>query len=185
MATEYTGDVVPLAAAKEYTGEVVPLAAEPSFLDTLKRQAGLTLRAVGPTAAGAAAGAAMGSVVPGVGTALGGAAGATAMGGAQLIDSLTGGDRTGSLMDYLGVPRPASSTERVVAQAVGGATGAVTGQTLASQLKNVATSPMAKSILGMFADRPAAQLVSGTLAAAGSQTAAEMGAGLLRRARRS
>lgn len=146
-----------------------------SFLDQLKRTAGLTARTLAPIAAGAGAGAAMGSIVPGVGTALGAGAGVLAMGGAQLIDAIAGGDHAGRLMDAMGLPRPETTGEKVTQAAIGGMAGAGGTAAAAGELANVAASPLAKHILNAFAEAPVRQVLSGGAANTASTLAAAIG----------
>ena len=96
----------------------------PGMLDDARRAAGLAVRAVGPMAAGAAGGAALGAPLGGVGAGPGALAGMTAMGVLQLVDKLGGTDYVNKALDYLKVPRPESSTEKLAVAGMEGLAGA-------------------------------------------------------------
>lgn len=100
-------------------------AEEPGMLDEAGRQLGLAARSVGPKAAGAMAGAAAGSVVPGVGTVAGGMAGLTAATVLEAVDKFFGRNYLDKLMTKMGLPKPQNDTERLAAEGVDAAGGAL------------------------------------------------------------
>lgn len=79
----------------------------------ISRQLGLTARAVGPEATGAAAGAAAGAPFAGVGAIPGAMAGAGAMAITRLIDKAFGTNYIDRVMDEIGIPRPETPVERI------------------------------------------------------------------------
>lgn len=155
----------------------------PSVADQLLRQAGLTARAVGPVAAGALAGGALGgpplAAVGALGVGLGQMVGDPLVGlynRAMGTNVPTPSQSMESLMTKVGLPEPATPTERVVqditrsgASATGFARGA--GQLGATMLagRQMAGQPagIAPDVLGLLAQYPAQQ-VSGAALAGGA-----------------
>lgn len=155
----------------------------PSVADQLLRQAGLTARAVGPVAAGATLGGVMagppGAAVGALGVGLGQMVGDPLVGlynRAMGTNVPTPSQSMESLMTKVGLPEPATPTERVVqditrsgASATGFARGA--GQMGATMLagRQMAGQPagIAPDVLGLLAQYPAQQ-VSGAALAGGA-----------------
>lgn len=157
------------------------------------RQLGLTARAAGPYAAGAALGAAAGAPFAGVGAIPGAAAG---VGAVSLLD-LAGGaynpiaSRFGlpqlptptvamnKLADVLGLPQPGNGLERVVQAGASGMAGAGAGAAAARAGSALAGSAPMRNALSTLAENPVSQIAAGAGGSAGSQAAAELGGGPL------
>ena len=165
---------VAMAAARLRLQEQAPEGR--SFGDSFTRQLGLTARAGGPLAVGAAAGAAMGAPIGGVGAIPGAAAGTVAMSILQLVDSLGGTNLIEQAMDKLGLPKPDSAMERVAqgtAQTMAGGVGLTRA---AGEMAKQATSKV-KPWLEMLAVRPDIALQAATGGGLSGATAKEAGAG--------
>ena len=144
---------------------------EPSFLDSAKRQLGLTARAGGPTAVGAGLGAVMGAPLAGVGAVPGAAAGALAMQIVQMIDEMGGTNYIDQAMDKLGLPRPATKEERQVqagAKAIAGMGGLAAATRAAMPTMSQTTRAMVEPLT--------TNLGTGGVAAASGGVAGEMAA---------
>jgi hypothetical protein len=154
--------------------------------DYAARQAGLTARAaMTPTTLGALTGAGIGAMVGGVGAAPGAVAGATAGFltdiGSRVYSSLTGrGKPLNELLEEIktdiGLPRPATPTERFAQQAVETTTGLI-GPMGAGKLAMQSVSPVAQRVGQVLTERPAMQAISGLAGATGASFAEESGAG--------
>lgn len=132
----------------------------PSAKDRAKRVLGLGARAVGPQAAGALVGGTIGSVVPGVGTVLGAGAGATAATIAQLADSLIGTKAVPRMMDAMGLPQPATSTERIATDVTGAMAslgGQVAGLSQLARPLNPTAPTAVENIAGQLIQQPGRQ----------------------------
>ena len=153
---------------------------------------GAVTRGLAPIATGAAIGAAAGAPLLGVGAIPGAIAGAGAAGLATFaadpivsgINSLFGTNYTmptqamEDLLTRAGVAKPKSEAERILQQAVSGASGAGSGIALGKQLMTAA-GPVTKGVGQMMASQPGLQTLAGATGGAAGQTAAELGAGSL------
>ena len=153
---------------------------------------GAVTRGLAPIATGAAIGAAAGAPLLGVGAIPGAIAGAGAAGLATFaadpivsgINSLFGTNYTmptqamEDLLTRAGVAKPKSEAERIIQQAVSGASGAGSGIALGKQLMTAA-GPVTKGVGQMMASQPGLQTLAGATGGAAGQTAAELGAGSL------
>ena len=162
---------------------------ESHWYDSLKRAAGLTIRAGGPYAAGAAVGAAAGAPLAGVGAIPGAIAGAGAVGLADLgsaiynpIAQATGlpkmmgpTEAADIIMDKFGVPRAASTGERLSESAMRGMAGAGSMATMAGQMAKSSSTPLAKAALTSMGEAKGMQVASGGFGGAAGQGAAELG----------
>jgi len=162
-------------------------AVKPSGIgDYAARQAGLTARAaMSPTTLGALTGAGIGALVGGIGAAPGAAAGATAGLltdiGSRVYSSLTGrGKPLNELLEDIktdiGLPRPATPTERLAQSAIETTTGLV-GPMGAGKLAMQSVSPLAQRIGQVLTEKPVMQALSGIAGATGASLAEEAGAG--------
>jgi len=162
-------------------------AVKPSGIgDYAARQAGLTARAaMSPTTLGALTGAGIGALVGGIGAAPGAAAGATAGLltdiGSRVYSSLTGrGKPLNELLEDIktdiGLPRPATQTERLAQSAIEATTGLV-GPMGAGKLAMQSVSPLAQRIGQVLTEKPVMQALSGIAGATGASLAEEAGAG--------
>jgi hypothetical protein len=153
---------------------------------------GAVTRGLAPIATGAAIGAAAGAPLGGVGAIPGAIAGAGAAGLATFaadpivsgINSLFGTNYTmptqamEDLLTRAGVAKPKSEAERIIQQAVSGASGAGSGVALGKQLMTAA-GPVTRGVGQVMASQPVLQTVAGATGGAAGQTAAELGAGSL------
>lgn len=153
---------------------------------------GAVTRGLAPIATGAAIGAAAGAPLLGVGAIPGAIAGAGAAGLATFaadpivsgINSLFGTNYTmptqamEDLLTRAGVAKPKSEAERIIQQAVSGASGAGSGVALGKQLMTAA-GPVTRGVGQVMASQPVLQTVAGATGGAAGQTAAELGAGSL------
>ena len=154
--------------------------------DYAARQAGLTARAaMTPTTLGALTGAGIGAMVGGIGAAPGAAAGATAGVltdiGSRVYSSLTGrGKPLNELLEDIktdiGLPRPATPTERMAQRAIETTTGFI-GPMGAGKIAMQSVSPLAQKVGQVLTEKPAMQAISGMTGAIGSSLAEEAGAG--------
>jgi len=162
-------------------------AVKPSGIgDYAARQAGLTARAaMSPTTLGALTGAGIGALVGGIGAAPGAAAGATAGLltdiGSRVYSSLTGrGKPLNELLEDIktdiGLPRPATPTERLAQSAIETTTGLV-GPMGAGKLAMQSVSPLAQRVGQVLTEKPVMQALSGIAGATGASLAEEAGAG--------
>jgi hypothetical protein len=162
-------------------------AVKPSGIgDYAARQAGLTARAaMSPTTLGALTGAGIGALVGGIGAAPGAAAGATAGLltdiGSRVYSSLTGrGKPLNELLEDIktdiGLPRPATPTERLAQSAIETTTGLV-GPMGAGKLAMQSVSPLAQRVGQVLTEKPVMQALSGIAGATGASIAEEAGAG--------
>ena len=160
--------------------------------EELARQAGLTARMAGPTAAGAAIGAAMGAPFAGVGAIPGAMIGAGVGSIAYPIADMATtaynyltqnstplpSQAAERLMTRAGLPEPETATERVVQNAGRGAAGAATGIGAARAIG--ALLPQGGNgaqIAQTLTQAPGAQMTSGGVGSGVASTATEMGAG--------
>jgi hypothetical protein len=137
------------------TGPVT--APERSTLEKISRQTGLGLRTVGPVGAGALAGAAIGAPIGGVGAIPGALAGAGAMSLVQLVDNLAGTHGIDWVLDKLGLPKPETSTERVIGDVMTGISGQG-GIVGAGRLLAKSSGPTVSRIGEMLISKPALQV---------------------------
>ena len=151
---------------------------------------GAVTRGLAPIATGAAIGAAAGAPFAGVGAIPGAVAGAGAAGVATLVadpivsavNSLFGTQYTlptqamEDLLTRAGVAKPKTEAERILQQAVSGASGAQAGVALGKQLMT-AVGPVTRGVGQVMASQPVLQTVAGATGGAAGQTAAELGAG--------
>ena len=162
-------------------------AVKPSGIgDYAARQAGLTARAaMSPTTLGALTGAGIGALVGGIGAAPGAAAGATAGLltdiGSRVYSSLTGrGKPLNELLEDIktdiGLPRPATPTERLAQSAIETTTGLI-GPMGAGKLAMQSVSPLAQRVGQVLTEKPVMQALSGIAGATGASLAEEAGAG--------
>lgn len=154
--------------------------------------AGAVTRGLAPMAAGAGLGAAAGAPFAGVGAIPGAAAGAGAVGLTELASSIynriapsfgwsktaTPQEMTDKLLDYLGMKRASTGSERMTEAVSGGAASAL-GPAKAAGLVADKAAGLTKSIAGRLAEKPGLQAISGAAGGASGQTAAELGAGPL------
>lgn len=179
MATEYTGDVVPITA-QEYTGEVIPLVEEkaPTALERFADIAKESARQIGLTARGVVSKglAPILDIPAGVASAV--VSGANALPGVNLpVPPSDPMQRAyNQLFDIAGVT-PRNATERVVQDVVGGMSGAYGTATMSEQIARAATAPIAKAVLSTMGSAPEAQAISGGGAGFGGGVARELGAG--------
>jgi hypothetical protein len=149
-------------------------------------------RGAAPAAAGAALGAALGAPFAGVGAIPGAAIGAGAaeltnlsLGAYNIVarqfglpETITPQTLTDRMLDWAGVPRPESKTDRYLQAAGAGAAGPVALARAAG-----AVAPQVSGAVKRFAERAATevpkQVTSGVAGATAAQTAAELGAGPL------
>lgn len=172
-------ELIKIAQQQAYS---MPAKPEP---DGLERQIGLTVRALGPVAAGAAAGAPFGP--PGM------AAGAlTTSFGPAIVDPLIGlsnrylgtnipttAGTMESLMTRLGLPEPRNQQERVVqamTRGLTGATGAAKGFSGLATPTPITTTERVFEQMGRY---PSQQATAGTLASGAAQMGAERDVGQL------
>jgi hypothetical protein len=151
---------------------------------------GAVTRGLAPIATGAAIGAAAGAPFAGVGAIPGAIAGAGAAGLATFaadpivgaVNSLFGTNYTmptqamEDLLTRAGVAKPKTEAERIIQQAVSGASGAQAGVALGKQLMTAA-GPVTRGVGQVLASQPVLQTVAGATGGAAGQTAAELGAG--------
>ena len=151
---------------------------------------GAVTRGLAPIATGAAIGAAAGAPLLGVGAIPGAIAGAGAAGLATFaadpivsaVNSLFGTQYTmptqamEDLLTRAGVAKPKTEAERIIQQAVSGASGAQAGVALGKQLITAA-GPVTRGVGQVLASQPVLQTVAGATGGAAGQTAAELGAG--------
>jgi len=86
-------------------------------------------------------------------------------------------DLSERVMTAAGLPQPQNGLERVVQAGVGAMTGAGGSAGLATQLARTASTPLAKSVLGMLGSSPGAQIASSATGGMSGQTVAEAGGG--------
>lgn len=162
--------------------------------DYATRQAGLTARAaINPITAGALTGAAIGSVAPGIGTAAG--AGAGALSGLisdvvprvynALIAEPTKTGKIPSLSEVLdrikdevGLPRPATPTEKISGRAIEATTGLM-APIGAGRIAAESAMPVAREIGKVLSAEPAMQGISAMTGAIGAGMAEQAGGGPL------
>ena len=165
-----------------------------SNLDYAARQAGLTTRAaINPITAGALAGAAIGSVVPGVGTAVGGGAGALSGLVSDIVPKVYNAliaepTKTGKIpslsevldrvKDEIGLPRPATATEKIAGRAIEATTGLI-APISAGKIAAESALPAAREIGRMLSSEPGLQGISAMSGAIGAGMAEQAGGGPL------
>ena len=169
---------------------VPPQQPPPAFVDRLAGAAASAGRGLAPIAIGAGAGAALGAPIAGVGAIPGAALGGTAMTLTQFAAALyaplakefgwpaapTPQDMTDKLLDAFGIRRPQNLPERMIEATAAGAGGAVGVARGAAQLAQSLTGT-ARAVTEQLAEGPGVQAVSGAVAGAAGQGAAEAGYG--------
>ena len=152
--------------------------------------AGSVMRGLAPYAAGAGIGAAAGAPFAGVGAIPGAAAGA----GAVMLTDLAIGiydklanvlgwpqaatpqDATDKVLDFAGVKRPSTGTERVAETMAGGLAGGAGGAAGARAIGEALAPGVGKQVAQSLAAGPIKQTIGGGLGGAAAQGAAESGA---------
>lgn len=152
----------------------------------LARETGLMTRAaINPITVGAAAGAAIGAPIAGIGAVpgaiAGGAAGLLTDIGSRVYSSLTGtGKPLSELLEDIktdiGLPRPATSGERIRSDIAETTTGIAGGMAL-GKLATQAASPLLRGVGQVLTERPVMQTASGATSALASGATREGGGG--------
>ncbi len=140
------------------------------------RQLGLTARAAGPTAAGAVLGAAMGAPLAGVGAIPGAGAGALAMNLVHLMDKLAGTNYMEQVLDKLGLPKPATSTEKIAGAVTESMAGMAGMLGAASNFAKTLTGP-AKEVAEKIASSPGLGITSAATGATAQEATRQGGGG--------
>lgn len=149
---------------------------ESSFGSDLVRQVGLTARAAGPTAVGAAMGAALGAPAGGIGAIPGAGIGALVMQIVQLADEMGGTRYIDQAMDKLGLPKAATSEERISQAAVKGMAG-MAGMAGAARAVLPSVGPTAKSVLTPLTENLGTGAIAAGSGGAAGEIAAQEGVG--------
>lgn len=162
-----------LASARRRAAE----AEESGLGEQAARGAGLTARALGPTAVGAAVGGAGGLALGGPALAVpGAAAGALSMNIVKAIDALTGSHYLDKLMDSIGLPRP-STPEEKISSVAGEAMAGAGGLTAAAKTLTSAAGPVVKGISESVAAAPGVGVTAAGAGGVGEEAVRQGGGG--------